>query len=70
MIQTKVRNLLIRKGSIVILELGDPKPSNLIASFDMDDTLIKPKSGAKFAKSATDWIWWHPNVPERLKLIA
>lgn len=28
----------------------------------MDDTLIKTKSGAKFAKDAKDWQWWHPDV--------
>lgn len=28
----------------------------------MDDTLIKTKSGAKFAKDATDWKWWHDSI--------
>ena len=40
-----------------------------IAGFDMDDTLIKTKSGAKFAQSSDDWQWWHPCVPEKLRQI-
>ncbi|ODN99428.1 polynucleotide kinase 3'-phosphatase [Cryptococcus wingfieldii CBS 7118] len=35
--------------------------------YDLDGTLIKPKSGAKFPKDREDWQWWHPSVPERLK---
>jgi hypothetical protein len=25
----------------------------------MDDTLIRVKSGAKFATNADDWVFWH-----------
>ena len=28
----------------------------------MDETLIKTKSGKKFAKDANDWQWWNPKV--------
>lgn len=28
----------------------------------MDDTLIKTKSGAKFAKDAKDWKWWNEKI--------
>ncbi|CAL5867677.1 uncharacterized protein PFLUO_LOCUS1896 [Penicillium psychrofluorescens] len=38
-----------------------------IAAFDLDSTLITTKSGNTFAKSATDWKWWHASVPNRLK---
>ncbi|EFA82704.1 hypothetical protein PPL_04399 [Heterostelium album PN500] len=38
-----------------------------IAAFDMDDTMVEPKSGAKFAKSRTDWQWWNPVVPTMMK---
>lgn len=38
---------------------GSLKHSEKIASFDMDDTIIRVKSGAKFAKNADDWIFWH-----------
>lgn len=38
-----------------------------IAGFDMDSTLIEPKSGAKFPKDANDWKWWNPVVPKKMK---
>jgi bifunctional polynucleotide phosphatase/kinase len=43
------------------------KHSAKIASFDMDDTLLRTKSGAKFAKDAKDWIFWHESVPKKMK---
>jgi bifunctional polynucleotide phosphatase/kinase len=39
------------------------KPSAKIASFDMDDTLIRVKSGAKFPKDSNDWVFWDEKVP-------
>lgn len=33
----------------------------------MDWTLIRVKSGAKFAKNAYDWAWWHESVPAKLQ---
>lgn len=33
----------------------------------MDDTLIRVKSGAKFAKNAEDWIFWHESVPKKMQ---
>lgn len=44
--------------------------SNMIAGFDMDDTIISVASGAKFAKNATDWKWWNDKVPEAIKDLA
>ncbi|CAI6338371.1 unnamed protein product [Periconia digitata] len=38
-----------------------------IAVFDFDSTLIKPASDRKFAKDASDWKWWDPSVPARLR---
>ena len=38
-----------------------------IAGFDMDDTLVMPKSGNTFAKGRNDWTWLHPSVPEKLR---
>ncbi|WVW80807.1 polynucleotide kinase 3'-phosphatase [Kwoniella bestiolae CBS 10118] len=52
------------------------KPSSLktnghskvaISFYDLDGTLIKPKSGAQFPKNRDDWVWWHSSVPELLK---
>lgn len=33
----------------------------------MDDTLLRVKSGAKFAKNADDWIFWHECVPKKMQ---
>ncbi len=41
-----------------------------IASFDLDHTIIKPKSGKKFPIDAEDWEWLYPYVPYKLKEIA
>ncbi|KAJ9108508.1 hypothetical protein QFC20_003414 [Naganishia adeliensis] len=37
-----------------------------IAMYDLDGTLIQPKSGAKFPKDAGDWRWWHGKVKPKL----
>ncbi|MBX9691584.1 MAG: DNA 3'-phosphatase, partial [Cyanobacteria bacterium] len=42
-------------------------PAKKVASFDMDGTLINPKSGAKFPKSRSDWMWFHDSVAPKLK---
>ncbi|KAG8909777.1 hypothetical protein FRC00_009469 [Tulasnella sp. 408] len=46
-----------------------PKSSTKVAAFDIDGTLIKPKSGAKFAKDHEDWKWWADGtvIPKKLK---
>mmetsp|Transcript_12415 Transcript_12415/g.17161 ORF Transcript_12415/g.17161 Transcript_12415/m.17161 type:complete len:94 (+) Transcript_12415:91-372(+) len=41
-------------------------PAEKVAAFDMDWTLIRVKSGGKFAKNAYDWAWWHESVPAKL----
>lgn len=43
-----------------------PKPLK-IAAFDLDDTIIKTKSGKKFSLGPDDWQWWHASVPGKLK---
>jgi bifunctional polynucleotide phosphatase/kinase len=35
--------------------------------YDLDGTLIKPKSGSSWPNGRDDWAWWHPSVPARLK---
>ena len=32
-----------------------------------DSTLITTASGNTFPKSATDWKWWHANVPTKIR---
>lgn len=36
-------------------------------AFDLDSTLIKPKSGRKRPIDENDWIWFHECVPSKLK---
>ena len=43
------------------------KHNDKIASFDMDDTIINRKSGAKFPKDADDWIWLNDKVKPKLQ---
>ncbi|PFH59786.1 hypothetical protein XA68_11894 [Ophiocordyceps unilateralis] len=38
-----------------------------MAAFDLDSTLVVTSSGKKHASSATDWKWWHPSVPARIR---
>ncbi|CAG5099416.1 Oidioi.mRNA.OKI2018_I69.XSR.g16517.t1.cds [Oikopleura dioica] len=45
----------------------DSFSSPCVFFFDMDHTIIKPKSGGKFPENASDWIWWDKKVPETLK---
>eukprot|EP00026_Physarum_polycephalum_P017998 Phypoly_transcript_19419.p1 GENE.Phypoly_transcript_19419~~Phypoly_transcript_19419.p1 ORF type:complete len:219 (+),score=56.44 Phypoly_transcript_19419:2-658(+) len=53
------------KGLLMYFTDFDSSPK--IAGFDLDDTLIKTKSGAKFAKNRQDWEWWDPSVPAKLQ---
>jgi bifunctional polynucleotide phosphatase/kinase len=36
-------------------------------SFDLDNTLIKTKSGKKFPLDGDDWMWWDKTVPDKLR---
>ncbi|EPX70591.1 DNA kinase/phosphatase Pnk1 [Schizosaccharomyces octosporus yFS286] len=53
--------------SLYIATYGTPRKSSKIATFDLDGTLIKTKSGRVFAKDGGDWLWWHPNVVPTLR---
>eukprot|EP01119_Soliformovum_irregulare_P016081 TRINITY_DN4626_c0_g3_i2.p1 TRINITY_DN4626_c0_g3~~TRINITY_DN4626_c0_g3_i2.p1 ORF type:complete len:668 (+),score=242.75 TRINITY_DN4626_c0_g3_i2:14-2017(+) len=52
---------------LLILDSKSIKPSNKVIGFDMDGTLIEPKSGKKFPMGRTDWKWWDDKVPTKLK---
>lgn len=43
------------KSCHIYLYRGGGKPSNNLAAFDLDGTIIKPKSNKRIPKSATDW---------------
>lgn len=38
-----------------------------LAGFDLDSTLILSANGDKYSKTATDWVWAYPGVPETLR---
>ncbi|KAI1329284.1 DNA kinase/phosphatase Pnk1 [Xylariaceae sp. FL0255] len=46
---------------------ADRRKRRKIAAFDFDSTLIVTASGKKFGNEPTDWKWWHPSVPTRLR---
>jgi bifunctional polynucleotide phosphatase/kinase len=50
------------KGSVLYRDFGT-KPSDKIVCFDLDDTLITTKSGAKFAANQNDWKILYENIP-------
>ena len=41
-----------------------------VAGFDMDNTIIKTKSGKTFPTNKDDWVWLYDNVPNVLKDIS
>lgn len=51
------------KGLVYGLSNSNIKNSTKIALFDMDGTLIVNKTGRRL----TDWEFFHPNVPQKLK---
>lgn len=45
-----------------------PEPPKVeVVFYDLDGTLIKTRTGGDFPSSRSDWTWWHPDVPARLK---
>jgi bifunctional polynucleotide phosphatase/kinase len=51
----------------VLAATPPPESAVTLILYDLDGTLIKTKSGAKFPKGADDWVWWDASVPKRLK---
>ena len=60
-------NWIWNKSSTLIYGDSGAKPNAKLVSFDMDDTLIKTKSGAKFPKDSNDWVFWHEKIIPKLK---
>ncbi|MBL4898477.1 MAG: DNA 3'-phosphatase [Colwellia sp.] len=65
-------HITVTETSSVITICGDHHFSQIqnqvkIAAFDVDNTIIKPKSGKMFAQSVTDWEFLYENVPEKLQ---
>lgn len=51
-----------------LIDLDDEVLSRPVAGFDIDHTLIKPKSGHQRADNSdpTDWVWLYPNTVDKL----
>ncbi|KDQ18126.1 hypothetical protein BOTBODRAFT_104942 [Botryobasidium botryosum FD-172 SS1] len=45
----------------------DPPYSSKVVLFDIDGTLVQPKSGMKHPVDHKDWKWWRPEVVPKLK---
>jgi bifunctional polynucleotide phosphatase/kinase len=52
--------------SLLVFTSENFPSSSKIAGFDMDHTLIEPKSGAKFPRDSNDWRWMFPQVKSAL----
>ncbi|GAA5891298.1 hypothetical protein JCM6882_004649 [Rhodosporidiobolus microsporus] len=42
----------------------EPKPSEKVAAFNLDHTIIRPLGDARYSDSADDWRWWSANEPK------
>ena len=56
-------------GTLLVLDGPDIKAFDKIAAFDLDDTLIRTKSGKRFSTGPTDWKWKFAPVPEKIKTL-
>ena len=54
------------KGTVLFRDFGT-SPSNKIICFDLDDTLIQTKSGARFAQNQNDWKLFNDNTSNILE---
>ena len=50
------------KTEVIVMTCDGCKPRAVIASFDMDGTIITTKSGNTFSKNLDDWKLWAPEV--------
>ncbi|KAL1513772.1 hypothetical protein ABEB36_003137 [Hypothenemus hampei] len=60
----------IDNKELLIFTSANCKAKAYIAGFDIDGTIIKTKSGAKFPKNQDDWTWNFSEVPKQLKKLA
>ncbi len=59
-----------KTDSLLIMTCGDPAPSSLIASFDLDGTITETKSGRlPFMTTPDDWRFLYRCIPKKLHTI-
>ena len=52
--------------SIIYLNAPESPDTGKIAAFDMDTTLVRPKSGKIHPQGRSDWVWMFEEVPSKL----
>ncbi|KAJ1917069.1 DNA kinase/phosphatase Pnk1 [Mycoemilia scoparia] len=52
---------------LFVATYNNPQPSTKIAAFDLDYTIISPKGKHLRSKNGDDWMFWHPDVPSKLR---
>lgn len=56
----------IDNGDMLIYSFMNVKPAAKIAAFDLDGTLIKTKSGLRFAKNSEDWVLNFSEISQKI----
>lgn len=59
----------VENGKLLIFTSEGVKASAKIASYDIDGTIIKTKSGNVFPKTNDDWMLNYQEIPKKLKLL-
>ncbi|GAA6020040.1 hypothetical protein JCM8202_004964 [Rhodotorula sphaerocarpa] len=62
-----VRRAKTQNGGAGHFVWDDPSPSEKVAAFDIDGTIITPREGRRFPKNAEDWQWLNPKVVPKLR---
>lgn len=57
----------LENGHLYLMTWQGVRPSEKIAAYDIDGTIIKTKSGRVFAKDIDDWQIAYPEIPGKLK---
>lgn len=52
-----------------ICKINNPEYKTKMAGFDFDWTLVNPKEDRNIPKDVDDWEWYHPSIPDKMKLL-
>lgn len=59
----------VDNNSLLIYTPNNIIDQKKIAAFDIDGTIITPKSGARFPKDEDDWKFLYTDIPQKLKML-